>query len=135
MDSLPYRARLSSWIVLGTTLVCAGCGVARGLKNDAGRDTPVQEAGGSADANVNGDDVRGDGPAATNCTGGLADCDSSVAGDGSTSSTDGGGDASPNLFLSRGMNNYTVTAVSNVQDGCMTGVTGLLNGTLPVNAV
>src|SRR4051812_25898286 len=62
---------------------------------------------------------------------GDASCpDSSVVlGDAAASAGDG-----PMLWgLTSGTNNFTVTAVSNVNDGCMLGVAGLVNKTLPVN--
>jgi hypothetical protein len=60
------------------------------------------------------------------------------------SSTSDNGDAAttsdtaadvPSVFLSRGMNNYVVTQVSGVTDGCAINPNSLKNMTLPVNFV
>jgi hypothetical protein len=60
------------------------------------------------------------------------------------SSTSDNGDAAisdastadvPNVFLSRGMNNYVVTNVTNVTDNCMVDPMGVKNMTLLVNFV
>jgi hypothetical protein len=69
------------------------------------------------------------GACSSNSACGDADCT-----DGGITGTDSGSDAS-GLFLSRGMNNYTVTGVANGNDGCMLQPDMLLNSTFPVNFV